>query len=240
MVENILKRKAYSYELLDQKYVFDLVQVLLHDIRSPLASIGQYFTMLESLTDQQKIDMLPKVKQYLQIPDIISREVSSFFFNGFISEPRRLWSVEQITDEVKAELKDILLLNDLKILLLGTAKKKFLHSRIKPLFRKALLHLISNSLSNPNSKNKVRIELETKEENGMYVIIFCEHRNDVYIPVAEKAIFTSDTSLDVNQANLEGSLYILKAVLEQNNGTVKIKKGRLGGFYCSINSGVSV
>ena len=190
-----------------------------HDLRTPLASIRGYITLLENCTEQEK-------KEYLNIIERKSEELNllinnfyevSLYDNSSLEIQTTSIDIEQIITEIVISNYDLIKNNEIEIENRLPKKQIKIHGE-EITCKRIIQNLISNSIK--YSTGYISIELDEFDNEVIFII-----RNSVLdLKKSElehlfERFYTVDKSRNSSGSGL--GLYIVKLLLEKIGGEVK-------------------
>lgn len=190
-----------------------------HDLRTPLASIRGYITLLENCTEQEK-------KEYLNIIERKSEELNllinnfyevSLYDNSSLEIQTKSIDIEQIITEIVISNYALIKNNEIEIENRLPEKQIKIHGE-EITCKRIIQNLISNSIK--YSTGYISIELDEFDNEVIFII-----RNSVLdLKKSElehlfERFYTVDKSRNSSGSGL--GLYIVKLLLEKIGGEVK-------------------
>lgn len=201
-----------------------LKYALAHDIRQPISTItliADGLLMAHQKNDSKQfgkwIKTLKESSRTLDamVEDFTSAKVEE---NGEYSEEKAL-NIEEICHNIltalKGEIKEkkIKVITDLKV-----AEIIFPRSSLRSVF----YNLIYNAVKFSDSKKKSEIKISTEEVEGF--VILCVQDNGLGIPLKDqRRVFKKSSRLSENIQGTGMGLYVVKKMIEENEGRLKLE-----------------
>ncbi len=229
LLEMVKEKKSVERELNKKKKryaVGELVNMLGHNIRNPLASIGNAAYYIESVvkTDNKKLkDHFDIIKKEIEvISEILDKQDKVFKTKKLKLEPV---DIKNLFRQTVNELK----IPDFITVKINTelSRKKYLID--KKLLQKALIEVLENSIQ--AFSNRGNIELQANEEEGELIIRVKDDGKGIDREIINR-VFNVFFSTTERKSGL--GLSLAKSIVERHRGTLNLKKNDAGGTTVAI------
>lgn len=197
-----------------------------HDLKAPVINVKNMITMLKEHTDEEEESLVPKI--------IDNLELSSNRLDLTITdllELSRIEKVDEIRDQIKIEdvLQSILPeyqdeLNEIGAKVELSFSDNGTYSSFSEM-ASVLQNLLTNSIKYRRKDTPLVIKMSTREKNGRTVIDYRDNGQGIDLKQFEGKLFsmfqrfTSDQSISGTGVGM----YIIKRLIDKNNGTVKLE-----------------
>jgi len=217
----------------------DFFYIIMHDLRSPLSSLKQFFSMLDNFNDNEQLRLIPEMKKLVQTPLNILADLSDTIGQDPTSLIQKELTIKMIMEELTEEFKEQLSTEKAIITLSGESTISFFY--IKPLIKSMLRNLISNSLKYRLENRSPEMNLSIEKKNGTLYLIYKDNSRGMNIRELEEQLFVPYNNVNRNGDEGMGlGLYIVKNVIERSGGDIKMKSSLGGGTTFFIDTAIPI
>jgi chemotaxis family two-component system sensor kinase Cph1 len=197
-----------------------------HDLKAPVINVQNMITMLKEHTNEEEKSLVPKIIENL--------ELSSNRLDVTITdllELSRIEKVDEIRDEIRIEevLQSILPeyqdeLDEIGAKVEMNFDDKGTYSSFSEM-ASVLQNLLTNSIKYRRKDVPLVIDISTKEKNGRTIVDYKDNGLGIDLKQFEGKLFsmfqrfTSDKSISGTGVGM----YIIKRLIDKNNGSVKLE-----------------
>jgi len=233
------EQKVHLEKLNDEKS--DLISVVAHDLKSPLAQIQGLVNILKldnGQLNQEQLQLIDKIKQ---VTDNQHEQISDFLSVKALEDSvekleLEVVSVAKTIEQVLGEVQTLASAKDIKITDKSTSEELSILGSSEGLF-KVISNLISNSIKYSFANTEITLDVKSIKEN---VVITVGDEGQGFTKEDLKLVFKKNQMLSAKPTANESSsgvgLYIIKKYVERMNGKVWLEseKGKGSTFFVSL------
>jgi len=197
-----------------------------HDLKAPVINVKNMITMLKENTDEKDEGLVPKIIENLELSsnrlDVTITDLLELSRIEKVDEIREQIQLEEVLNsiipEYQAELDEIGAIVELKFDDKGTYSS---FSEMASVFQ----NLLTNSIKYRRRDVPLEVRVSTTEKNGYTVLDYSDNGQGIDLEQFEGKLFSmfQRFTSDKTVSGTGVGMYIIKRLIDKNQGTVKLE-----------------
>lgn len=213
----------------------NILYILAHDLKNPLANMQMAAGMLETTDDvQKKLTLLEMFKPLISQMDNTIKGVTSILqVQKTEGESASLINFDNLMIEIRTEFEDRLKPVELHCDFSSKPSVRY----ILPFLLSILRNLINNAIKYSRDEVPLVIEVKTTEVNGYTLLTLKDNGIGIDLEKNRDQLFTPFMRLNPKKTKGTGiGLYIIRNIIEKNGGYIDVDStpGEGTTFYCYL------